>query len=197
MALNERRKMLSLPESFVLFDTEYTSWEGSWERGWNKPGEHREIVQIGALIADSKTLEEKDSFLVLVKPVKNPLLSEYFSNLTNITQADVDKEGVTLEEALKRFHAWVEERDLYSFGFDGRVIEENCRLIGLQFPLHKNRFHDVREVFKTAGVDVSNLSSGTVTRVFGKEPEHQAHNALSDARTILDGLRELKAHIDK
>lgn len=185
--------MLSLPESFILFDTEYTSWEGSWERGWNKPGEHREIVQIGALIADRETLEEKDSFLILVKPVKNPQLSEYFSNLTSIAQADVDRDGVSLEEALKKLHAWAGERDFYSFGFDGRVVEENCRLIGLPFPFSADRFYDVREVFKAAGTEVSHLSSGTVTRAFGKEPERRAHNALSDARTILDGLRELKA----
>lgn len=32
-----------LPEQFVLFDTEYTGWEGSQERGWSAPGEYREL----------------------------------------------------------------------------------------------------------------------------------------------------------
>jgi len=184
--------MLSLPDSFVIFDTEYTAWEGSWLRGWDRPGEHKEIVQIGALTADSLTLEEKDSFLVLVKPVKNPILSEYLSTLTGITQKAVDEEGLDLQEALTRFRNWVGEREMYAFGHDGDVIEKNCQLVGIDSPFVTERFHDVREVFKNAGTNVDTLSSGTVTRAFGKEPERRAHNALSDARTILDGLRELK-----
>ncbi|HYF10151.1 MAG TPA: 3'-5' exonuclease [Candidatus Paceibacterota bacterium] len=183
--------MLPLPDSFVIFDTEYTAWEGSWQRGWNQPGEYKEIVQIGALIADGKTLEERDTFLVLVKPLKNPLLSEYFKDLTGISQESLEREGVNLEEALSRFRTWIGERDCYSFGDDSDVLEENCELIDIPFPFPEGRFYDVRDVFKAAGTDVSHLSSGTVTRAFGKEPERRAHDALADARTILDGLREL------
>ena len=32
--------------AFVLFDTEYTAWEGSHERDWSGEGEHREIIQV-------------------------------------------------------------------------------------------------------------------------------------------------------
>ena len=187
--------MLSLPESFVLFDTEFTAWEGSWQRGWDRPGEYKEIVQIGALIADSATLQEQASFLALVKPVKNPILSEYFITLTGISQESVDREGRSLEEVLTQFRGWMGERHAYSFGGDESVINENCELIGLTSPLVRERFHDVRDVFKEAGTDVSMLTSGTVTRAFGKEPERRAHDALADARTILDGLRELKSSL--
>ena len=34
---------------FVLYDTEYTSWEGSLQRGWSRPDEHRELVQLSAI----------------------------------------------------------------------------------------------------------------------------------------------------
>ena len=34
---------------FVLFDLEFTAWEGSLERGWSEPWEAREIIQIGAV----------------------------------------------------------------------------------------------------------------------------------------------------
>lgn len=35
---------------FVIFDTEYTTWEGAADRDWTGPGEHREVVQIGASV---------------------------------------------------------------------------------------------------------------------------------------------------
>ena len=38
-----------LPEKFIIFDTEYTAWEGSQERNWSGDNEYMELVQIGAL----------------------------------------------------------------------------------------------------------------------------------------------------
>lgn len=32
----------------IVFDTEYTTWDGAKERGWSNPNEHRELVQIAA-----------------------------------------------------------------------------------------------------------------------------------------------------
>ena len=40
---------------------------------------------------------------VTVKPTLNPQLSEYFTELTGISQAEVDEEGVGLAEALRQF----------------------------------------------------------------------------------------------
>ena len=39
----------SLPETFIIFDTEFTAWKGSQERDWSGENEERELVQIGAL----------------------------------------------------------------------------------------------------------------------------------------------------
>jgi len=32
-----------------LWDTEFTAWEGSWQRGWSEDWEHREIISIAAI----------------------------------------------------------------------------------------------------------------------------------------------------
>jgi len=68
--------MIDLPAGdFVIADLEYTSWEGALERGWDRPGEFREIVQIGAVkVQRSDSLRESDSFMVLVAPTLNPVL---------------------------------------------------------------------------------------------------------------------------
>ena len=67
--------------AFVIFDTEYTSWQGCQEHGWH--GKHkREIVQIAA-IKVSNDLRVLDTFNVLCKPNLNPILSDYFIKLMN------------------------------------------------------------------------------------------------------------------
>lgn len=38
---------LPLDGTIVVFDLEWTAWEGSKARGWDGPGEEMEIVQIG------------------------------------------------------------------------------------------------------------------------------------------------------
>ena len=38
-----------LPQSLIIYDTEYTSWQGSQERDWSGAREYQELVQIGAI----------------------------------------------------------------------------------------------------------------------------------------------------
>jgi inhibitor of KinA sporulation pathway (predicted exonuclease) len=59
------------------------------------------VVQIAAIKVDaSDGYRELASWSALVKPRKNPKLSAYFVKLTEITQEQVDNEGVDFTEAL-------------------------------------------------------------------------------------------------
>jgi len=69
----------------VIYDTEFTTWEGAMERGWSGENEHRELVQIAAQRINLQTQVVVGSFEVLVQPVVNPQLSEYFIDLTHVT----------------------------------------------------------------------------------------------------------------
>ena len=60
------------------------------EHNWSRPNEYREIVQIGAILVEVKQFTEIDHINLFVKPNKNPILSEYFTNLTGISQKDID-----------------------------------------------------------------------------------------------------------
>ena len=92
-----------LPEKFIIFDTEYTAWEGSQQRNWSGENEYMELVQIGALkvIKTDTTIKVVKKFNIYVKPKKNPELSEYFINLTGITQNIIDKKAVTFNKGMK------------------------------------------------------------------------------------------------
>lgn len=184
--------MFNLEPQVIVFDTEFTTWEGAIQREWSGPGEYREIVQIGAIKLETSVFTEVDSFNVLIKPVKNPVLSGYFVNLTRITQEAVDRDGVTLNEALDRFFMWSRDLPLYSWGNDAGVVSENADLLKINFPFREDQFHDIRPVFSEAGVAVKDYMSSTIPSAFGKPLLHEAHDALNDARSIADGLRGLK-----
>jgi inhibitor of KinA sporulation pathway (predicted exonuclease) len=177
-------------ETIILLDTEFTAWEGSQEREWSGENEYREIVQIAAIRVDAVTLKELDSFSIFVKPKMNPKLSDYFIDLTGITQEKVDNDGIDFTSALALYKRWVGDFDTYSFGGDEVVIKENCELYNTPF-LFPNRFFDIRTIFQKYGIPAKNYNSGSIVQAFGEEPTRQAHEALNDVRTILDGLRLL------
>jgi len=184
--------MLKLPEEFVLYDTEYTAWEGSQARQWTGEGEHREIVQIGALKVSSD-LRELDHFACFVKPSINPIFSEYFIELTGIKQNQVDESGLEFFEAITNFKKWSGALPLYAFGRDGEVIIENCELHRIECPLPTSHFYNIRDLFFQYGIATNDYFSSTIVRAFGVEPTRVGHDALNDARTVLDALRLLDA----
>lgn len=180
--------MFNLPAQFILFDTEYTSWEGAQARGWSGPGEHKEIVQIGAIRVDGATLREADSFQVLIRPAINPDLSDYFVELTGITQQQVDVDGLPVETAIEQFTNWAGDLTLFCFGTDGQVMAEQCALAQIDYPFAPDRFQDIRPIFEQRGIPARQYMSSTIVTAFSLEPERRGHDALNDARSILDGL---------
>ena len=183
-----------MAQKVILFDTEYTSWEGSQERRWSEPWEHREIIQIAALqVSLANGMVEEASFNRLVRPERNPLLSAYITGLTGIAQADIDAEGVNFSEAFADFYTFCDEGQhaLFSWGDDPGVLRENCHLSGTPFPEFAKGFHDIRDVMEEARVDTALYSSGTVWQAVGLELDLAAHDALNDVRNLLAALQEL------
>lgn len=186
----------------VVFDLEYTAWEGSWQRGWGEPWEHREVVQIGAVMVDATS-----GFLALkslsrfVRPERNPQLSEYFVQLTGISQVTVDCEGWRFADAYGELVAFAEGADaLLCNGLDGEVLRENCFLHGIEDRFKRGRVANIRQalakaVSSTLDSPRSSVDSGDLLKVLGVAvPAGMAkHDALSDARGIVAAMAELRS----
>lgn len=182
----------SWPQSgdIVVADLEYTSWEGALERGWSGPGEHRELVQIGAVRLDAGAgFAESEAFEMLVRPAINPHLSDYFTALTGIDNAALAARGVALAAALAEFAHFAGDAGIYSNGPDSDVIAESCRLADTANILPAVRWRDVGDalgMFFGGG----HVSSYRIPELLGLPPvAGRAHDALSDARAIAAGLR--------
>ncbi len=184
---------LQLPERFVLLDTEYTAWPGSFERGWSGPNEYKEIIQVGMILI-KEGLEEEASLKLFVKPVKNPILSDYIKNLTHISQEEVDS-GMILENCVLKIKEFIGDLPTYAYGSDEAIIRENCELIGIEFPFPNERIPDIRGIIfptlKTLNIDPKGYSSGTLISAFSDQPLH-AHDAVNDMRNLLEAIKEIK-----
>jgi inhibitor of KinA sporulation pathway (predicted exonuclease) len=177
----------------VIFDLEFTAWPGSMEHRWLRPGEFREVVQIGAVKIDAETFAETDAFDVLVKPRLNPVLSSYLENLTGVTNAAVADRGVDFAEGYRAFIRFADGAPLVAFGRDDLVLTDNLELYGLKnepvLPPHVNIVPWLVE----AGIDTRGLHACDIAGAAGATFEGRRHDALADARSVALGIKTLVA----
>ena len=189
-----------LPEKFIIFDTEYTAWEGSQERNWSDDDEYMELVQIGALkvVKTDTTIKVVKKFNIYIKPKKNPELSEYFINLTGVTQNTIDKKAITFNEAMKKIYSFCRTKNnvklpMFSYGNDYDIIKYNLKLNSVnkksRFYKWEKKFYDIRPIFDCY-VDTSKYTSGTIYKAFNiKVDNAEVHNSLWDCKSIFISLK--------
>ncbi|GAA0854868.1 3'-5' exonuclease [Aliiglaciecola litoralis] len=172
----------------VLFDTEFTAWQGSKQRNWSLDWEHRELIQIAAihLRITANQAEIVSSFNELIKPSINVRLSDYISDLTGIEQQLVDDMGVDFESALHQFHQFCSQGQLaaLSWGNDAKVLLENCQLYGLEMPVFANGFHNLQRFAQQMQLTGCDLASGELASANGIALTGHLHNALFDVRSL-------------
>ena len=186
---------MAAPAVIAVMDLEWTSWAGARARRWQGPGEEMEIVQIGAVrLADAAALPELAALDVLVRPSLNPTLSDYFTELTGITQARVERDGIGFAGALARLVDFFEGVEaVWAYGRDHEVIERNCRLNGLAFPFPESLFKNARPLFeKTCGIDTNAVFSSGLPAALGFPPPGNAHQGVDDCRCIAEAFRILR-----
>lgn len=182
-----------MPAEVVLFDTEFTAWRGSMERGWAGPGEHKEIVQIGAVKLDARTLEERATFEILIKPQLNPVLSDYLVQLTRITNERIAAHGVSFVDGLRAFRDFAGRRRLYSYGRDDIIVAANASLRGAADEWPGLTGTNLKEWLLKVGVPLAGIHSGALARHVGSVAQGVAHDALVDARSLAEAVRYLVA----
>jgi inhibitor of KinA sporulation pathway (predicted exonuclease) len=171
----------------VVFDLEFTGWEGSMASRWSRPQEYREVIQIGAVKLDAASLKEVDEFEMLVKPRVNPVLSDYLTQVTSITNEMVAAAGVDFIIAYRAFLDFVGDAHIYAFGRDDLVFSENLKLYGwttLPIPPYTSG----NPWFKAHGLDLEGKHACDVGELAGVPFQGRKHTALADARGVAAGF---------
>jgi inhibitor of KinA sporulation pathway (predicted exonuclease) len=173
---------------YLLTDSEYTTWPGALESGWAEPWQHREIFQMGAVLVDD-AFNEIDSLIQLVRPTLNPQLSELAQSLTNVTQLQIEQDGVSFAEALERFVEFSRAASaIICMNRDSGVFRENCDINQLAFPFRED-FHRLRPFLVAQGIDLDNISSGELHKLTSTPIVGHTHDALHDCRSMAVWLK--------
>lgn len=117
-------------DRILVVDVESTCWEGN-----PPPGQMSEIIEIGLCMVDVAALERAKRRSILVRPACSTV-SAYCTQLTTLTQADVDG-GISLAEAcLVLTQEYQSGQRLFaSFGdYDRQQFEHNCAAFGISYP---------------------------------------------------------------
>ncbi|MCE3228901.1 MAG: 3-5 exonuclease [Bacteroidetes bacterium] len=162
---------------YIIVDLEATCWEPK------RPGSKNEIIEIGALcVNENKEIESE--FSEFVKPTLDPVLSEFCTRLTSITQEQVNK-AETFPSVIKRFREWIgEDYILCSWGhYDKAQFKQDCLIHKLDFSWLNNHISlkhqhgEIKRLRKPVG-----MRGALGMENLNLEGTH--HRGIDDARNI-------------
>lgn len=150
------------------------------------PREETEIIEIGAVMADAKTLEVVDEFSTFVRPVRNPQLTAFCTELTSIVQEQVD-DAPTFSEAIAALNQWTDKYPGYLFcswgGYDRNQITRECRSNSIAYPLGSNHIN-LKECFSDRLNSRRKFGMAGALKKVGIPLDGTHHRGIDDARNI-------------
>ncbi len=131
-------------DKILIVDIEATCWEDNK----NPPGVINEIIEVGACLLDTHSLELSDKSSILVRP-EFSFISPFCTQLTSITPEMVERDGVSFADACamieKRYTSrgrlWV------SWGnYDRKMFQAQCKTRDIRYPFSDHHMN-ARKVF--------------------------------------------------
>ncbi len=186
----------------VIFDCEFLCLEGSQRRFWCAAIDPDPVIaQIGAAkISLEGEFAIRDTFKRYVVPVdrhgQRYALDPFFTQLTGISEGDIDREGVPITEALLALDSFAAGARCWSWGKDElNMVAISCYVAGVPFPIPAQRFDNAVKLLLAAGMPVEDLArtpSNKLVEYYGVEhPPLRGHDALDDALSVTYAVQHL------
>lgn len=128
---------------YVIVDLEATCWE----KGYGP--DESEIIEIGAVRLETASGPVIDEFASFIRPIAHPTLSAFCTELTSITQAQVDGAD-HFWEVFPRFLEWAgtEPFVFCSWGeYDRNQIRRDCKRHKFPYPPALERHLNLKKEF--------------------------------------------------
>lgn len=181
-------------KTFVIFDLEATCYDDNRKDEIKPDCFVNEIIEIGAVKLDH-TGKEIARFSEFAKPKLFPKLSKFCTELTTITQEDVDNAD-DLEKVLECFLLWCDGSTLISWGYyDKTQILKDMVRNDLELPHYLDIMEDHHSL-KHLHAKWNNLKNkrgigmGGALRMEGLTLEGTHHRGIDDAVNIAKIFRK-------
>ncbi|MEM8525610.1 MAG: 3'-5' exonuclease [Bacteroidota bacterium] len=167
--------------NYIIFDLEATCWQGS------PRSKTQETIEIGAFLLNAYG-ELQGSYNRFIRPILNPYLSSYCTELTTIEQEQVDR-AQKFPKVIEEFQDWAEifEEDymLCSWGqFDQTLLIADCRLHDIEEDWLENhinlkaQYREIKRLSRPRGLKWAVEKEG-----FDFDGTH--HRAIDDADNLV------------
>ncbi len=189
-------------EHALIFDCEFLTAEGAQSRFWCGPFDPDPVVvQIGAIkIGLESDFQVLDTLRLHVVP-RNRLgdrvrVDPFFTELTGITEQAVDREGVSLAQALEMTKNFASGEKLWSWGKDElNMVAVSCYVQGLAPPMPADQFDNACKLLIKAGMPYEDIKKTPSNRLADYyeigHPPLRSHDALDDAMSVAYVLQHL------
>jgi inhibitor of KinA sporulation pathway (predicted exonuclease) len=149
------------------------------------PREETEIIEIGAVLCDRKSLRPVDELQTFVRPVRHPVLTPFCTELTSITQADLEGAPLFPDALAALAKLRGEKRALFcSWGaYDKKQFQRECRGHGVPFPLGTDHLN-LKEEFSRRRGDSKLYGMAQALKLAGLDLDGTHHRGIDDARNI-------------
>jgi 3'-5' exoribonuclease 1 len=147
------------------------------------PRHESEIIEIGAVLVEGKSLAPIAELMTFVRPVIHPALTPFCTRLTTITQADVEH-ALGFPAAAARLAAFGDGALFCSWGnYDRNKLAEDAARHGIAPPLGPEHWN-LKDAFARAVGSRRGLGGQGALQRVGLEPIGIAHRGIDDARNI-------------
>lgn len=157
------------------------------------PRHEMEIVEIAAVMQNSRTFEVEAEFNTFVRPLRHPELTEFCTRLTRITTQDVsDAPGfpVALDQMEKWMHGFKDSLFCSWGDYDRKQFIQDCEHHRVPYPFAPGHLNLKTEFAQVVGIKKT-VGMSKALRHLGMELEGKHHRGLDDARNMARIVRRL------
>ena len=167
-------------EDYLVVDLEATC-----DNGGLVPRREMEIIEIGAVLVDGKTMEATREFQTFVRPVRHPRLTPFCTELTSITQDDVaDAPGFV--DAIAGLTDFIgSDAPLFSSwgNYDDGQFKQDAQFHGAPLPFGGRHFN-IKAAFSEHLNTRKRFGMSAALKRLGLPLHGTHHRGIDDARNI-------------
>lgn len=149
--------------------------------------EDMEMIEIGSVMVCANTLKKIDEFSTFIKPVRFPQLSAFCTDLTSITQDDVDN-APEYPEAITALVRWLEKFDNFLFcswgNYDKQHFELESTFHNVPYPISAPHLNIKKQFAKSQRVRKRQGMAGAL-KLAHISIEGTHHRGIDDANNMV------------